>query len=119
MSNESEDDVDCAKKKLQKLSKTPRKRRPKPKREKKIFEEQKVASIDIHKTEIVKLESFDNNERKCDLAEHVQENVSDSSLNEQKPVGEEIMEWDCNTSIESIELKHSPEHSAESESGKY
>lgn len=118
MSNESEDD-DCAKKKQQKLSKTPRKRRPKlkVKRDKKILEEQKVASVDI-KPGTVKSDCIDNKKRKSDV-DQIPENIGDSSINEPKPVTEEVMEWDCNTSIESIELKHSPELSAESESGMY
>lgn len=44
--------------------------------------------------------------------------ASDSSLNETKPPADEVAEWDCNTSIESIELRLTPEPSADSESGK-
>lgn len=48
-------------------------------------------------------------------AEHT---TSDSSVNEIKPAaGDEVTEWDCNTSIESTELRLSPEPSADSESG--
>lgn len=33
-----------------------------------------------------------------------------------KPLTDDVTEWDCNTSMESIEVRHSPEHSGGSES---
>ncbi|KRT82144.1 hypothetical protein AMK59_3771 [Oryctes borbonicus] len=116
MSNESEDD-DYAKKKQQRLSKTPRKRRPKVKREKKILDGHKLVPTGTSKLKIVKSENVSSKEKKVGTLDQVQENVTDSGVNEPKPITEEAMEWDCNTSIESVELKLSPEPSAESESG--
>ncbi|KAI4468523.1 yy1 associated protein-related [Holotrichia oblita] len=114
MSNESEDDVDCAKKKQQRLSKIPRKRRPKVKRDKKVLDRQKVASVGASKSKVVKRESADTTDKKLDVPDI---DIKDPCLNDTKPIIEEVMEWDCNTSIESTELKLSPEPSAESESG--
>lgn len=119
MSNESEDDVDYAKKKQQKLSKIPRKRRPKVKRDKKVLERQKVVAIGVAKSKVVKRESADTTDKKLGIPDIVQDNIKEPCLNDPKSITEEVMEWDCNTSIESTELKLSPEHSAESESGKY
>ncbi|KAK9701167.1 Myb-like DNA-binding domain [Popillia japonica] len=117
MSNESEDDVDYAKKKQQKLSKIPRKRRPKVKRDKKVLERQKVVAIGVAKSKVVKRESADTTDKKLGIPDIVQDNIKEPCLNDPKSITEEVMEWDCNTSIESTELKLSPEHSAESESG--
>lgn len=42
-------------------------------------------------------------------------NGSTDPENGLKPI--EVAEWDCNTSMESVDIKHSPEHSADSGSG--
>ncbi|XP_017777244.1 PREDICTED: uncharacterized protein LOC108563156 [Nicrophorus vespilloides] len=83
--------------------KTPKKRKPKkitPKVEagcsKQVLEEKEVVEEKDVQAEVPQVEQMNGN-------------TSDSSINEIKIPVEENVEWDCNTSIESIELKMSAE----------
>lgn len=124
------------KKKTKQLTKSPRKRKVNKSLEKVIKMEkgkesteekrmsQKASEEKLNDTidSVIKLyEADDVKEMECENCTEAnkQNTGTDATVNEIKPPVEEIAEWDCNTSIESIDVKQSPEHSAESGSGKF
>lgn len=131
---DTEDETaECNKKRTRQLGKSPRKKKPNkpaeknakndvlksrmsPTTEKKInvVIDAVVNNVEADEGDKIELEKPATN-----IEQSTENTTSDSSVNEIKPTaGEEVMEWDCNTSIESIELRLSPEPSADSESGK-
>lgn len=129
--------IECGKKRLRQSSKSPRKRKPNKNIEKsskaeKTETKSRMSPTTENKINVV-IDAVINNveeEKKKEVEEGEEEKTvenveqstehttSDSSVNEIKQAGgDEVMEWDCNTSIESIELRLSPEPSADSESG--
>uniref|UniRef100_A0A1Y1MDI7 Myb-like domain-containing protein n=1 Tax=Photinus pyralis TaxID=7054 RepID=A0A1Y1MDI7_PHOPY len=112
ISLDSEDDADGLKRKGR-TSKSPRKKRVK-------FRDanEKVAPIEVAcetplPSEIA--ENIPNSDENVKMAAAIS-NIDECDGANEKPSMEDAGEWDCNTSIESVEVRHSPEHSAESES---
>lgn len=111
---DSEDDADGSKRKGR-VSKSPRKKRVKFRdaNEKVSYTE----PIEIPSEDPVTLEVFENvdSDPKTSGIE-TPTTIEDCNGVNEKPSVDDIAEWDCNASIESVEIRHSPEHSAESES---
>lgn len=125
MSNDSDDEAECGKKRPRQ-ARAPRKKKVKKAPEKstkitKTVTEQKSSSTIQQKLDNIIDAAIKGDEVKDEVIEKTsgtENTTSDSSLNETKPSqADETAEWDCNTSVESIELRLSPEPSAGSESG--
>lgn len=136
--NESEEDVlEGGKKRSKQVLKSPKKKKINKATDKNTKTEksrntedksliQKAAEEKLDDTinSVIKLYNADEDEAKSEEVVTTDEpsvtttnENSDVRICEVKPIVEEVTEWDCNTSIESVDIKLSPEHSAESGSG--
>lgn len=129
--NESEEDVlEGSKRRSKQIVKSPKKKKIKKSPEKTIKIEkskEKIENKSVSQEEklnetidsVIKLYESGETKGTEEIALAGGENeINDSNTNQIKPV-EEATEWDCTMSVESVDVKHSPEHSAESGSGKF
>lgn len=131
MHNESEEDIlEGTKKRSKQIVRSPKKKKIKKSPEKTIKIEklkdkvefktvnQKAVEEKLNETidSVIKLYESGETERTEEIALADAENeTNDLQSSQIKPL-EEITEWDCNLSVD---VKHSPEHSTESGSGKF
>lgn len=111
----SDEENECSTRRKTRQVKTPRKRKvPKQKAEKTPQASKSLKLEQLQTEQQPRVAPSEPTE-----LQQTEPNTGTTLKEESKTTTEELMEWDCNTSVESIEIKPSPERSAESESGKY